>query len=126
MVGQMPDISLDLNLFDTRESLPQICISCGKRATSEVEIRTLANLPKTGAAPADSSSLGCLVGMFEALVVGHAAMAAMSRPSVLVPVCRYHRWIVPPATYIKSITERRVELAEVATEFIAQLPKSVK
>ena len=48
------------------------------------------------------------------------------RPSLSVPVCRYHRWIVPPSTLIVSDNGDTFTLANVAAEFIAELPREVE
>ena len=57
----MADVILAKRLFDDRTQLPRVCISCGKPATTDFEIRMLANHPASTAPAHDTSALGCLL-----------------------------------------------------------------
>ena len=122
----MADVILAKRLFDDRTQLPRVCISCGKPATTDFEIRTLAKHPASTAPAHDTSALGCLLIIFDIASLFASMAAATQRPSLSVPVCRYHRWVVPPSTYIKSISDDTIELASVSPEFVAQLPKQAE
>ena len=47
----------------------------------------------------------------------------ISRGRLRLPVCWWHRWIVPPFIGVRLVNEKRVALSHVSDEFVAALRK---
>jgi hypothetical protein len=47
----------------------------------------------------------------------------ISRGRIKLPVCWWHRWIVPPFIGQRVVNDRRVELRNVADEFVSAVRK---
>lgn len=92
--------------------LPPVCVGCGRVGTWQRRVRIL----------------GTPIGV--SLVVAppaHAAANSLERMmcgpgSIDVPVCWWHRWIVPPTVEV-SVAGSRLRLTDVSEEFAAAIPR---
>jgi hypothetical protein len=88
--------------------LPPICVGCGRAGTWRRRVRV----------PGASSGVSVLVSVTAHAALDNLERMARSPGSVLVPVCWWHRWIVPPAVTASTDGER-VRLSGVSSEFAA-------
>ena len=113
-----------LNLADVRrpEACPAVCVRCGRPAKGKRSIRLATTEPKR------TSSWAWILwelgfwnkqqmDTFENLLHEYR----ISRGRLQLPVCWWHRWIVPPFIGAGVVNERKLELRGVSDEFVAAM-----
>ncbi len=88
-------------------SLPRTCVGCGRPARWTRRVRVLG--PSSGYAP--------MVGEF---AIDNLERMARGPGAIRLPVCGWHRWVVPPAIAAEA-AGGRVRLSGVSAEFAAAL-----
>src|SRR4051794_35098337 len=101
----MVDVILPMPTADS-PPLPPVCVGCGRPATRARQVRILG--PSSGyARMAGEYALDVLEKM------------ARSPGSIPLPVCWWHRWIIPPSVTVTAEARGTVVLAGVSREFAA-------
>ena len=93
---------------DNWRPLPALCVGCGRPATGTRRVRILG--PSSGYA---------LLGGEHAL--DNLERMARSPGQLRLPVCWWHRWIIPPATTATAVTGGKIALVNVSAQFAAAL-----
>ena len=88
--------------------LPPICVGCGRVGAWRRRVRV----------PGESSGVAAMVTSSDHAALDNLERLARSPGSVLVPVCWWHRWIVPPAV-TASTAGGQIRLSGVSGEFAA-------
>jgi hypothetical protein len=110
----MADVCLALRDAATPGRLPALCMQCGKEARTVRRMKM--SMTGFSAPPPGCGEIGCLFALLE--LIGW--MTAKYVP-LHAPLCRYHRWIVPPSFQVRSITADSIELTGVSEAFAQAL-----
>jgi hypothetical protein len=112
----MADVRLALSDAATPGRLPALCMQCGKEAPTIRRMKmSMAGFSKN---PDGCGPFGCLLVALD--LIGW--MTAKYVP-LCAPLCRYHRWIVPPSFQVEAITAEAIELSGVSEEFVKALKR---
>jgi hypothetical protein len=106
------------------ETLPALCVRCGRKAAGFRGFRLRSPAPKR------SSEVGCLLfwlgqwtwrdkWRFENIL--HEYKTA--RGKLKLPVCWRHRWLLPPMVVVGLVDEKTVALCNASDEFVAEMRK---
>jgi len=115
----MADFILALAQLPGKEILPPLCARCGRPASGTRRVRLKVAQPFPGSDPV-SSMLGA---SYDDQLRWHnlRQLFARGKGVLELPVCWWHRWIMPPAIVVKALTEREVTLAGVSDKFVEAL-----
>jgi hypothetical protein len=106
------------------ELLPPICARCGRAAVGTRSIRVIRpEEPRPTFLAALLWELGFWSWHDKEWYDNLAHEYQITRGRVKLPVCRWHRWLAPPAIGIRLVSKSRVALSGVSDEFIAALKK---
>ena len=109
----MAEVTLARGTGSLAGALPTICARCGRPARGFFRLRL----------PGTSSGVGGWVGLSEGNREGQLLddleKLITSTEAIELPVCWWHRWIVPPVLSVQAVTEATVTVAGVAPEFAA-------
>jgi hypothetical protein len=123
----MSDIRFQLADLTRPETLPAVCVRCGRPASGFRGMRL------TSTEPRPTSFWGYLLWelgwwswnektSFENLL--HELQITKGR--LKLPVCRWHRWIAPPQVAAELVGQRTVVLLGVGDGFVAAMKKQGK
>jgi hypothetical protein len=115
----MADLILALSQLPAKEVLPPFCARCGRAASGVRRVRLKVAQPFPGSDPV-SSILGA---SYDDQRRWHdlRQLFAQGKGVLELPVCWWHRWIMPPAIFVKSLTEREVTVSGLSDKFVAAL-----
>jgi hypothetical protein len=100
-----------LSAAEALGTLPPICMQCGKPANSIRRMR-LTSTPLSQAAPPGGGEIGCLFSFLSFLPWFFSRRSALRAP-----LCRWHRWIVPPSFELMAETDGTLLLRGVSDPF---------
>jgi hypothetical protein len=112
----MADLTFSLANLPRKNQMPSLCARCGRGAWSTRRIRLKVNEPYQG--PELVASLAGASDDDQRRRHDLQQMFAQGKGVIALPLCWWHRWILPPAFGIKSMTERRVTLWGLADSFV--------
>jgi hypothetical protein len=107
----MPDVTLLVDIA----KLPAVCVRCGRPAAG---VRRVRLLPEGGNIPP-----GCLTSLSSPASryqTDYLLWLLKGGPSIRLPVCSWHRWIVPPGVRAEARGES-VRLLNIGDGFAAAL-----
>jgi hypothetical protein len=107
----MPVVILPLEMA----KLPAVCVRCGRPAAGSRRVRVL---PEGGRIP--SSFRASLFFPRPSYTVEYLLWLAKRGPSVRLPVCWWHRWLVPPGVGAE-VRGESVRLLNIGEQFAAAL-----
>jgi len=96
--------------------MPPLCARCGRAASGTRRVRLKVYNPYSG--PDLITSLAGVSDDEQRRWHDLRQLFAQGKGVVELPVCWWHRWIMPPLIGIKSMTERRVTLWGLADRFV--------
>ena len=116
------EIKLAVADLNRTELLPAICVRCGRKATGFRGMRLTSSESK------QSSSLAWILwelgwwtledkASYENLM--HEFRITKGR--LKLPVCWWHRWIVPPFIGVRWLNDRTVALSHASNDFVAAM-----
>src|SRR5947209_3470670 len=100
-----------LTTAEAQGTLPPVCMQCGKPAKSIRRMRLTAT-PLGAAPPPGGGEIGCLLSFLTFL-----PWLFSRRSALRAPLCRWHRWIVPPSFELISETDGTLLLRGVSDAF---------
>ncbi len=110
----MAEVRLSLKDATTPGRLPAVCMQCGKEARAVRRMKlTTARWPYASSARLGVVGLLALLDWFDWWKAPRMRLNA--------PLCRWHKWIVPPRFHVLKITEHLVHLTGVSDEFVRAL-----
>src|SRR5262249_10305014 len=118
------EIKLTLADLNRTESLPAICVRCGRKATGFRGMRLTSSESK------QSSSFAWIMWELGLWTlhdkewyenVMHELKITKGR--LKLPVCWWHRWIVPPFIGVQWLNDRTVALSHGSDGFVAEMKK---
>jgi hypothetical protein len=112
------EVKLALSDLCLTKVLPTVCVRCGRKATGFRGIRLTSSEPKR---PSFWVSilwqLGFLTLEEKTSVENIMHEFAITKGRLNLPVCRWHRWIVPPFIGVQMVNDRTVVLSHVSDSF---------
>ena len=115
----MADLTLALAQFPGKEVLPLVCARCGRAASGVRRVRLKVYRPFPG-----SDVVSSILGAgYDDQRRWHdlRQLFARGKGVLELPVCWWHRWIMPPAIAVKSLTESEVTLCGLSDKFVEAL-----
>ena len=112
----MAELTFSLANLPAPDRMPPLCARCGRAASGTRRVRLKVHRPYAG-----PDLLASLAGVSDdEQRRWHELLQSFARGkgTVELPVCWWHRWIMPPSIGIKSMTERRVTLWGLADAFV--------
>ncbi len=104
----MAELTLTLEDYRGAEALPRLCARCGRPARGRRWVRL----------PGGSSGVGLFLGVAAGQALDTLERMLTSKGGIYLPVCWWHRWIVPPNILVKSVSAGRVTLDGISPEFV--------
>lgn len=98
------------------KQMPPVCARCGRAATSSRRVRLKVPSPYVG--PDLVASLAGVSDDDQRRWHDLQQMFAEGKGIIELPVCWWHRWILPPMIGVKSLTERQVTLWGLGDAFV--------
>jgi len=93
---------------DLADPLPEVCVGCGKPGTRSRSVRV----------DGPSSGYGLMAG---STPLDNLEKMARGPGSIQLPVCWWHRWIIPPSVSATAEDNGKVKLTGVSAEFAKAL-----
>ena len=112
-------MTFSLANFPRREQMPAVCARCGRAASCTRRIRLYVPEPYRG--PDLIASLAGASDDDQRRWHDLQQLLAKGKGVVELPVCWWHRWIMPPTIGIKSMTERQFTLWGLSDSFVAAM-----
>jgi hypothetical protein len=112
----MAELTFSLANLPSKEQMPPLCARCGRAASGTRRVRLKVHNPYSG--PDLIASLAGVSDDEQRRWHNLRQLFAQGKGVVNLPVCRWHRWIMPPLIGIKSMTERRVTLWGLGDSFV--------
>ena len=112
----MAEITFSLANLPRTDQMPAICARCGRPASGTRRVRLKVSKPYPG--PELIASLAGVSDDEQRRWYDLQQWFARGKGVIEMPVCWWHRWIMPPLIGIKSMTERRVTLWGLSDGFV--------
>ena len=112
----MAELTLSLANLPVTHQMPPVCARCGRAASGTRGVRLKVHRPYPG--PDLIATLAGVPTDDQRRWHDLRQLLARGRGVVELPVCWWHRWIMPPLIGIKSMTETRVTLWGLADGFV--------
>jgi hypothetical protein len=118
------EIKLALADLSHIEALPAVCVRCGRNATG---FRSMRLTSSEGKWPSSWGwilwELGLWTSEEKAFYENILYELKITKGRLKLPVCRWHRWFVPPFIGVRLVTDRMVALSHVSDEFVREMKK---
>src|SRR5262249_54732260 len=111
----MAELTFSLANLPVTDQMPPLCARCGRAAAGTRGVRLKVHRPYPG--PDLVATLAGVSNDDQRRWHELWQLFARGKGVVELPVCWWHRWIMPPAIGIKSMTESRVTLWGLADSF---------
>lgn len=108
---------LCLSRTEAEGQLPAVCMQCGKPAPTTRRM-WLTTSRLTPASHFQRNETGLLLALLDFL-----PWLASRRFVLRAPLCRWHRWIVPPSFQLVQLTPDMLRLTGVAEDFLQALQR---
>jgi hypothetical protein len=112
----MAEMTFSLASLPRKDQMPPVCARCGRAASGTRRVRLKVHKAYSG--PDLVASLAGVSDDEQRRWHDLQQMFAQGKGAVDLPVCWWHRWIMPPLIGIKSMTERRVTLWGLGQGFV--------
>jgi hypothetical protein len=118
----MSEVKLALADLCRTEVLPTVCVRCGRKATA---FRSMRLTTSESRRPTFWGwifwELGLWTSEEKAFYENLLHELRVTKGRVKLPVCRWHRWIVPPLIGMRLLNARTVAVYSVSDEFITAM-----
>jgi hypothetical protein len=118
------EVKLTLADLCRTEALPAVCVRCGRKAAGFRSLRLTTSEPKR------PSFWGWILWELGFWTLEEKASfenlwheLRITKGRLKLPVCRWHRWIVPPLIGVRLVNDRTVALYGASDDFVAALKK---
>jgi hypothetical protein len=116
------EIKLALSYLNRTESLPPVCARCGRKATGFRSMRLTISEPlRQSFWLSILWQLGLLKLEEKTSLENIMHEIAITKGRLKLPVCWWHRWIVPPFIGVTLVSDTTVALSHVSNGFAAKL-----
>jgi hypothetical protein len=112
----MAKLTFSLANLPSEDQMPALCARCGRPASGTRRVRLKVYKPYPG--PELIASLAGISDDEQRRWHDVRQLFAQGKGVVALPVCWWHRWIMPPLLGIKSMTGSRVTLGGLADSFV--------
>jgi len=113
---RMAEMTFSLANFPRKEQMPALCARCGRAAPCTRRIRLKVYEPYRG--PDLIASLAGASDDDQRRWHDLQQLLAKGNGVVELPICWWHRWIIPPMLGIKTMTERQFTLWGLCNSFV--------
>src|SRR5262245_43472362 len=112
----MAELTFSLANLPSNDQMPALCARCGRAAFGTRRVRLKVYNPHRG--PELIASLAGVSDNDQRRWHDLQQLFAQGKGVVELPVCWWHRWILPPLIGIRSMTDRQVTLWGLADSFV--------
>jgi hypothetical protein len=117
----MAQLTFSLGNLPRKDQMPELCARCGRTAPCTSRIRLKVSEPYSG--PDLLASLAGVSDDDQRRWHELRQLFAQGKGGVELPICWWHRWIMPPLIGIKSMTERHVTLWGLSDSFVQAMKR---
>ena len=117
----MAELTLSFANFPSKDQMSPLCVRCGQPASGTRRLRLKVSKPYRG-----PDLIATLAGVsVDEQMRWHEMRQLFDRGKgvVALPVCWWHRWIMPPWIGIKSMTENHVTICGLADSFVEAMKR---
>ena len=115
----MAEMTFSLAKLPSKDQMPALCARCGRPASGTRKVPLKVYKPYGG--PDLIASLADVSDEEQRHWHDLQQLFAQGRGAIELPICRWHRWVIPPLIGIKAMTERRVTLWGLAESFVKEI-----
>ncbi len=117
----MAELTFSLANLPTIDQMPHVCAGCGQVVTSKHTFRLKVHRSYPG--PDLTATVAGFSNEEQRNWHQFQQLFAQGKCVVELPVCWWHRWIMPTFIGIKSMTEHRVSIQGLADSFVQEMKR---